>query len=116
MIRRVSKIAICSTTIFGLAAGPLFAQVVLPDPPSLEATEQSTIISHGLSTFGELKYPEDFTHFDYVNPQAPKGGSIRHSGIAAQRTFDSLNPWILKGDAAEGMSLLGQDGAASLVF
>ncbi|MGB7263019.1 MAG: ABC transporter substrate-binding protein, partial [Albidovulum sp.] len=34
------------------------------------------VISHGYSNFGELKYPADFTHLDYVNPDAPKGGEI----------------------------------------
>lgn len=52
---------------------------------------------HGLSMYGDLKYPPGFKHFDYVNPNAPKGGLLRLSGIG---TFDSLNPYILKGVAA----------------
>jgi microcin C transport system substrate-binding protein len=43
---------------------------------------------HGLSLFGELKYPADFQHFDYVNPNAPKGGAIRQVAIG---TFDNFN-------------------------
>ncbi len=54
------------------------------------------ITTHGLSSFGDLKYPEGFTHFEYVNPSAPKGGDIR---IRNLNTFDSLNPFILKGVA-----------------
>ncbi|MCB1512058.1 MAG: ABC transporter substrate-binding protein [Hyphomicrobiaceae bacterium] len=51
--------------------------------------------SHGLSIFGELKYGPDFKHFDYVNPNAPKGGSFStNPGL----TFDSFNPFILTGD------------------
>ncbi|EKF74898.1 oligopeptide ABC transporter periplasmic peptide-binding protein [Alcanivorax hongdengensis A-11-3] len=50
--------------------------------------------SHGYHPFGELHYPADFRHFDYVNPDAPKGGTLR---LFAQGTFDSLNPYILKG-------------------
>ncbi|MFL5259812.1 MAG: extracellular solute-binding protein [Hyphomicrobiales bacterium] len=61
---------------------------------------------HGLSTFGELKYPSDFAHFDYVNPDAPKGGRIVTIGTAAINTFDSLNGYILKGDPAHGLDLL----------
>ncbi len=61
---------------------------------------------HGLSIFGELKYGADFKHFEYVNPDAPKGGRISMVGPAALRTFDSFNPFILKGDAAQGLSLL----------
>src|ERR1700754_1714066 len=65
---------------------------------------------HGLSVFGELKYPPDFHHFDYVNPAAPKGGMF--STIPSVRTynqsyytFSSLNAFILKGEGAQGMDL-----------
>lgn len=61
---------------------------------------------HGLSAFGDLKYPPDFKHFDYVNPDAPKGGRLRHVGTAGRTTFDSFNGFILKGDAAQGLTLL----------
>lgn len=47
------------------------------------------------------KYPAGFEHFDYVNPQAPKGGTLT---LSAMGTFDSLNPFILKGSAADGVS------------
>jgi len=68
------------------------------------------IESHGLSAFGDLAYPPDFAHFRYVDPKAPKGGSF--SQIGPERlfnqnflTFNSLNSYILKGDAAQGMQL-----------
>ena len=61
---------------------------------------------HGLSTFGELKYPADFTNFDYVNPDAPKGGRLSMIGTAGLITFNSLNGFILKGDAAQGLGYL----------
>jgi microcin C transport system substrate-binding protein len=57
--------------------------------------------SHGLSIFGDLKYQEAFTHFDYVNPNAPKGGEIKVAGFG---TFNSLNPFIIKGTSAQGIS------------
>ena len=59
---------------------------------------------HGLSAFGDLKYGPDFEHFDYVNPDAPKGGSMRTTSILAGQTFDSLNGYILKGDPADGLT------------
>ena len=59
--------------------------------------------SHGISVFGDLKYPPDFKHFSYVNPKAPKGGSLH---LGATGTFDNLNPYILKGVSAEGMDLV----------
>lgn len=61
---------------------------------------------HGLSIFGDLKYPADFKHFDYVNPNAPKGGRASQIGSAGVTTFDSFNGFILKGDAAQGLDLL----------
>lgn len=61
---------------------------------------------HGLSAFGTLKYPPDFTHFDYVNPDAPKGGRLATIGTASRTTFDSFNNYILKGDAAQGLEFL----------
>src|SRR5262249_55190540 len=65
---------------------------------------------HGVSAFGDLKYPPGFKHFDYVNPNAPKGGVFSHVGatrIFNQNllTFNSLNSFILRGDAAMGMEL-----------
>jgi microcin C transport system substrate-binding protein len=64
--------------------------------------------SHGLSAFGDLGYPPDFQHFRYVDPDAPKGGIFSQIGPDRQYnqnflTFNSLNSYILKGDAAQGM-------------
>ncbi len=61
---------------------------------------------HGLSAFGELKYPADFKHFEWVNPDAPKGGRLSTIGIAARTNFDSFNNFILKGDPAQGLDSL----------
>ena len=65
---------------------------------------------HGISAFGDLGYPADFKHFNYVNPNAPKGGVFSQIGPSRQfnqsfQTFNSLNSYILKGDAAQGMEL-----------
>ncbi|MFL6834061.1 MAG: extracellular solute-binding protein, partial [Xanthobacteraceae bacterium] len=65
---------------------------------------------HGMSAFGDLKYPAGFKHFDYVNPNAPKGGVFSHVGATRAfnqnfLTFNSLNIFILKGDGAQGMEL-----------
>ncbi len=61
---------------------------------------------HGLSVFGDLKYPPDFKNFAYVNPDAPKGGRISLIGGTSITTFDSFNGFILKGDPANGLELL----------
>jgi microcin C transport system substrate-binding protein len=55
--------------------------------------------AHGLAMHGDLKYGPGFTHFDYVNPDAPKGGELRLAGVG---TFDSFNPFIIKGNPDDG--------------
>lgn len=60
---------------------------------------------HGVAMHGAPKYGPDFTHLDYVNPDAPKGGTLR---LASRGNFDNLNPYILKGETAPGISLTFQ--------
>ena len=61
---------------------------------SLAYGDNHIIKSHGISTFGELKYNSDFQHLDYVNPSAPKGGEV---SIWAFGSFDSMHPYTTKG-------------------
>ncbi|OSJ31028.1 hypothetical protein BSZ19_23455 [Bradyrhizobium japonicum] len=77
--------------------------------PGARASEAG-IEAHGISAFGDLKYSADFHHFDYVNLDAPKGGTF--SLIPSTKgynqsfqTFNSLNAFILKGEGAQGMDL-----------
>jgi microcin C transport system substrate-binding protein len=74
---------------------------LIPSP----ALAQEREWRHGLSLFGELKYPAGFNHFDYVNPNAPKLGSVRMTAIG---TFDNFNEVVsgLKGSLAQGASLI----------
>ena len=65
--------------------------------------EDGIVRAHGVSAFGDLKYPADFSHFAYADPNAPKGGMWSGLGTGASATFDSLNPFILKGEPAQGM-------------
>ncbi|WP_136443096.1 extracellular solute-binding protein [Pacificoceanicola onchidii] len=76
--------------------------LVLAFAATFASAEGDTIEAHGVSTFGNLKYDADYTHFDYVNPDAPKGGEF---STWAFGTFDSLTPYILKGNAAAGASV-----------
>ncbi|AZC18812.1 extracellular solute-binding protein [Pseudomonas sp. CMR5c] len=68
---------------------PLLISLALSFPASATLIE-----SHGYAQFGTLKYPARFTHFDWVNPAAPKGGTLR---VMAFGTFDTLNPYTFKG-------------------
>ncbi|WP_128253253.1 extracellular solute-binding protein [Falsirhodobacter deserti] len=84
---------------FGISAFAMAYPNLIPAPAGAQepAGDPNTILrSHGISTFGDLKYPPDFPHLDYVNPDAPKGGEI---SVWAQGTFDSFNPYARVGRA-----------------
>ena len=90
--------------VLGLGLGALTAANLRP------ALADNGVEHHGMSAFGDLKYPADFHHFEYVNPAALKGGLF--STIPSTRgynqsyqTFNSLNAYILKGEGAQGMDL-----------
>src|SRR5258706_3153466 len=90
------------TLLLGAAA---FASSLARNAEAAQDSER-----HGMSAFGDLKYPPDFKHFDYVNPNASKGGVFSHIGAARAfnqtfLTFNSLNSFILRGDGAQGMEL-----------
>ena len=80
--------------------------------PSLLLSSLLTLCSapawaaHGYALWGDLKYPPGFDHFDYVNPQAPKGGELRLVSNLRTSTFDKYNPFTLKGSAPAYLSAL----------
>lgn len=92
-----------SFALFAFAAVLLFAPAIAQDAaaPAADsapaATSAEKVWHHGISLMGELKYPEGFAHFDYVNPEAPKGGTVR---LPAFGSFDTFNPILDKGEAA----------------
>jgi microcin C transport system substrate-binding protein len=91
-----------------LTAGAMAAPALLRDPAAAIAADETE--THGISAFGDLKYPANFNHFDYINPDAPKGGAFSEtvtSRLFNQNflTFNSLNSFILKGDAARAMEM-----------
>jgi microcin C transport system substrate-binding protein len=98
----------------GIACGLLAGAVPAQNGPASDG--EASVVAHGLSAFGELGYPADFAHFDYVNPQAPKGGILSHTGYGASETFDTFNPYIIKGTAPEGLVLTSTDGGGNLTY
>ena len=81
----------------------LAAVLALVATQGLAESHEAITTAHGISAFGELAYPADFPHFDYVNPKAPKGGTMSFRGTLASQTFDSLNDFILAGEPAQGL-------------
>lgn len=70
---------------------------------SLTSMEGFSQESHGVSLNGQPKYKKGFRHFDYVNPNAPKGGVLKRS---SEGSYDSLNPFVLKGTSAAGIGII----------
>ncbi|MDX3809601.1 MAG: extracellular solute-binding protein [Bosea sp. (in: a-proteobacteria)] len=88
------------------AGGVMAAAAALPEFSGAALAQEAE--SHGLSTFGELALSPDFPHFPYVNPKAPKGGTLTvqiksTGGNQSFDTFNTLNIWVLQGDGAAGM-------------
>ncbi len=82
-----------------LTAAAIISAAAIFSAAAVAAAEKS----HGLAMHGDLKYPAGFTHFDYVNPKAPKGGTVRLNAIG---TYDSFNSFIVKGNPASGLGFL----------
>ena len=85
------------------SSGALLLAVLLlwPFGPAAAQTGAPKVtVGHGHSMYGDLKYGPEFRHFQYVNPEAPKGGDVK---LAAIGTFDTLNPFVLKGVPAVGL-------------
>jgi microcin C transport system substrate-binding protein len=100
--RKVLVLSAGAVTASAVARAPAFAAEGVAAAGGVEV--------HGISGFGDLKYPRDFRYFDYVDPKAPKGGVFSQIGPSRQYnqnflTFNSLNSYILRGDAAQGMEL-----------
>lgn len=88
--------------LFGLGLGVLVLAICSVWSTSARS-QDNMIVSHGYSFYGDLSYPADFEHFDYVNPDAPKGGEIALSVVG---TFDSMHPYTRKGRAGALSSIM----------
>ena len=86
---------------FWIASSLTFLAMTLFISPLVHA--ENIKPEHGMAMYGDLKYDSDFEHFDYTNPDAPKGGELRQHVVG---TFDSLNGFILKGNPASGLSMI----------
>jgi microcin C transport system substrate-binding protein len=108
------SLLITTACLLFTATLPALAQDATDSPAASEATAATPAVSsqdtdgqgsysqsnYGLALYGELKYGPGFTHFDYVNPNAPKGGTVK---LAESGHFDSVHPFLLKGVKAPGL-------------
>jgi microcin C transport system substrate-binding protein len=100
----VAMAAVFSCPLRAQDAPPAAAEQPAAPAPAAEGTAQSEPVRHhALSLIGEPKYGPDFPHFDWVNPDAPKGGVVRFSN---EGTFDSLNPFSIKGVPAGAVGMI----------
>ncbi|MFZ0026162.1 MAG: ABC transporter substrate-binding protein, partial [Pseudolabrys sp.] len=100
-LSRRSVLRATASTLVAPALGAFGA--VLSQPPARAQTQPQTW-RHALSLFGDVKYPEGFKYFEYVNPNAPQGGTVRQSAFG---TFDNFNTVVsgVKGSIAAGTEL-----------
>jgi microcin C transport system substrate-binding protein len=89
---------------------PALLALALATPATIQLSWAQTKTSHALSLLGAPKYPAGFTQLDYVNVNAPKGGEAKLHAVGG---FDSLNPFIPKGDEAPGLGLIYETLMAS---
>ena len=96
-VLRATAATLATPALSALGAGPFVSR----------ASAQERQWRHGLSLFGDLKYPEGFKHFDYVNPAAPQGGMVRQIAFG---TFDNFNTVVavVKGSLANGLQLINE--------
>ena len=101
---KLSRRSVLRASAAALAA-PALDTLGLPPLGTPATAQQADEWRHGLSLFGEVKYPAGFKHFDYINPQAPKGGTVR---MIAVGTFDNFNMAVsgVRGSLSAGLNLL----------
>ena len=98
---KAMKILTAALVCAGLTFSATAFSVTGADAQDRPGKASGVTISHGLTLLDKLKYPAGFKHLDHVNPAAPKGGTLRRYTIG---TFDSFNPYIIKGNPSAGVS------------
>lgn len=95
------SLALGATPAFAASAAP-----VLPKPPLINAPVspiQTGVWAHAISAYAPPKYPADFKHFEYVNPDAPKSGTLNLKNPDRRTSFDKFNPFTTRGSAPGGV-------------
>ncbi len=98
MVQRIDR-AVCA----GMTGALLLVSLLATNPANAQEPAKEPIRHHALSLVGEPKMPPGFKHFDWANPDAPKGGKMRRWDMGS---FDSLNSFSIKGEAVEGLGMI----------
>ncbi|NWN82618.1 MAG: ABC transporter substrate-binding protein [Halomonas sp.] len=98
--RRTATSFTALLALYALAAPPAGAQALSISNSAPRSDAPATV--HGLALYGEPELPAGFDHFPYVNPEAPKGGELTQAAVGG--SFDSTNPFIIRGTPAAGVS------------
>jgi len=98
-----------SVAAFSAALVMATGAIVCAQAQEFKPSAPGNAISHGIAMHGDMKYPPGAKNFDYVNVNAPRGGEIR---IGVIGTFDSFNPYIIKGNPAAGVITTWDGGPA----
>lgn len=95
------------TTSRWRARGVLFLAFIALLLPSVSqaGTQTLGVWSHAFAEYGDVKYPDEFDHYDFVNPDAPKGGTLRLSNPDRRTSFDKYNPFTLPASSPAGVDL-----------
>ncbi|QQG37461.1 MAG: ABC transporter substrate-binding protein [Micavibrio aeruginosavorus] len=100
----MGKLLLTASLALLLTAPAIAQETSSPAIHTVPAANAASIAPvHGMALHGAPKYAADFRHLDYVNPDAPKGGTLRMSAVG---TFDSLNGYIIKGSPASGLGMI----------
>lgn len=98
----MARSVMLKNTVLLISALLLSCSLWASEERAATATEAPVETVHGLSLYDSPALPDDFAYFPHVNPQAPKGGSITHTAVGG--SFDSTNPFIIRGTPATGIS------------
>ncbi|MGE5160648.1 MAG: ABC transporter substrate-binding protein, partial [Betaproteobacteria bacterium] len=112
-LRRRLAIAM-SGSPFAATLEPALAASRPAASPDAGATVLTGRWVHAFAAFGEPKYPDSFTHFEYVNPDAPRGSTLRLRNPDRRTSFDKFNPFTTRGNAPAGVAIWMIEGLAHL--
>ena len=109
---RLAVLAGCCAAVGAIAATPPATPVAAPPKAATAVVDTVSLTpspdkwSHAWAAYGQPKYPRGFANFDFVNPNAPKGGTLQLQNPDRRTSFDKFNPFTIKGNSPAGLTTL----------